>query len=447
MKNQMFSIMKLIIRESSIGFYKNIFFTIVILSFFGCKKSIEVPDPQLAGFSPARALVGDTVTIAGNNFNIDTTKTSVKFGDKAAKIVKVTSSELKVVVPKDATKGKINVTTNTKTITSVDDFIVLSIYVAGYEVSSNGKSQAKYWKNGVPVIVSDLSSYNETNSIAVSGNDVYVGGIEQIYGQTTIFNGKYWKNGVNTNFISLSNNYLDVVAMAVVGNDIYFATNEFENQKYIPKYWKNGISSALSDGSISEYVTSMAVVGTDVYAAGREDAIYAVQLQKAKYWKNGKAFVLTGGSTNEDATAINVVDKDIYVAGYETKNNGNRVAKYWKNGIPTNVVTTSTYSDARSVAVSSGNIYMAGSEIREGRYAATYWKNGIGVELATDEKEGTAEATSIAVEGNNIVVAGNIKVYRNSTDIYLAKYWRNGKVVNLSDGTNRAYATSVVIAP
>lgn len=66
-----------------------------------------------------------------------------------------------------------------------------NVYVAGYE-----NKVAKYWKNGVSVVVSD--SVNNTNALAnciiVAGNDIYLGGYES---ETTTPNiiAKYWKNG------------------------------------------------------------------------------------------------------------------------------------------------------------------------------------------------------------------------------------------------------------
>lgn len=61
------------------------------------------------------------------------------------------------------------------------------IYVAGFE---NGL--VKYWKNGVPTVLSKTEEYPETYRMAVDGDDVYVAGWGEQNGDSGI---RYWKNG------------------------------------------------------------------------------------------------------------------------------------------------------------------------------------------------------------------------------------------------------------
>ena len=86
------------------------------------------------------------------------------------------------------------------------------------------------------------------------------------------------------------------------------------------------------------------------------------------------------------------------------------------------------------------NVYVSGSEGQDTVLVAKYWKNGQAIALS----DGTNDAwvASIAVAGSNVYVAGTVK---NGT-FYEAKYWKNGQAIALTNGTRNSFAFSIVVA-
>ena len=70
---------------------------------------------------------------------------------------------------------------------------ITHVYTAGFEENDAGQEIAKYWKDGQPTVLGAGTDGSYATSIAVSGSDVYVAGIE---GNGTNDVAKYWKNGV-----------------------------------------------------------------------------------------------------------------------------------------------------------------------------------------------------------------------------------------------------------
>jgi hypothetical protein len=109
------------------------------------------------------------------------------------------------------------------------------VYVAGYEAVPNSNSVAKYWKNGVPVTLSDGSTGTSLTGICVSGTDVYSCGAVYTPGSASS-SAIYWKNGNMVNLKGPNTTFSRASGITVFENDAYVSGNE---DSY-PKYWKNG---------------------------------------------------------------------------------------------------------------------------------------------------------------------------------------------------------------
>jgi len=323
----------------------------------------------------------------------------------------------------------------------------VDVYVAGYE-----DGEAKYWKNGNPVTLGT----GEASSIFVSGNDVFVCG-------SANGDGTYWKNG---NPVNLGDGF--PTSIAVSGNDVYVCGSVTDVVTGVHAcYWKNGNIIYLPDNtrsgdwadiypisSISSHANSIFISGADIYIAGGEEIarmispypnlghVYSIS---AVYWKNGNEIYLIkggyGGSLADDAYSIFVTGQDVYACGALS-------GQYWKNGSP--VILGGT---AKSICVSGGDVYVAGSQ-PDGqpfqtyfgtryREVAKYWKNGNSVNVSDGTKN--AYATSIAVSGNDVYVAGYEEQTAGSWD-FIAKYWKNGNPVILGNVSKYSEASCIFLA-
>jgi hypothetical protein len=326
--------------------------------------------------------------------------------------------------------------------------VVPDVYVAGFELNSSGVKVAKVWKNGVETVLSDGSHGAYASSVAVSGNDVYVAGVEY-NGKVDV--AKVWKNGSPT---SLTDGTLEASAkqITVSGTDVYVAGGQFgfdakSNLINVAGYWKNGIFTALvtagSHGENGAQITSIVVQGSDVYVAGTQSRMTmtgpstAVVMPVAMYWKNGLPVVLTDGLHYAQVSSIALAGTDVYVAGGNcvTLDPDCQNATCWKNGVQT-VLSTAQPSVASGIAVSGTNVYESGNQSVTGGILAEYWTNG---KPATLYQSPVAASNGIVALGSDVYVVG--------AQLGGACYWKNGVLHSVTGGqyTSTGYGIAVVM--
>ncbi|HEY2350839.1 MAG TPA: hypothetical protein VGH64_17585, partial [Puia sp.] len=93
-------------------------------------------------------------------------------------------------------------------------------------------------------------------------------------------------------------------SVLVSGNDVYIAGMQVSAPAYVKTaaYWKNGNVVLLPASVAPSFAKSSFVTGNDVYLAGYEDIAY--QMSYAVYWKDGVETKLTDGSHSAAANSI-----------------------------------------------------------------------------------------------------------------------------------------------
>ena len=83
------------------------------------------------------------------------------------------------------------------------------------------------------------------------------------------------------------------------------------------------------------------------------------------------------------------------------------------------------------------DVYVAGVEYNSAVSVAKYWKNGQAISLT--------DGTNLPMQIPLPLWAAMYMWQGMKATEYVAKYWKNGQAISLTDGTNDAYASSIAV--
>lgn len=323
---------------------------------------------------------------------------------------------------------------------------VADVYMAGYTYGASNLGHntqiALYWKNGVPIPLTDPTGYAEARSIVVLGNDVYVAGQNRVdteFGLRT--RAVYWKNGEEH---ILPGDYDYVTSMKIFGNDVYITAGYVHNQGKVTNelvYFKNGVLQHLqrplqgTSVSITGISNSLFVSNGSVHVVGASNQYNIHANYMGLYWKDG-VFPSSWGTNTYGhygwANDIYVEGNDVHIVGSGRANvNGSlqgQIGNYWKNGTIQYLFSDGLTSSAAltGIAGRGTDIHIVGYAGRRSQYVPMsgqpkYWRNGAEFEL---ESGGLDRKTN------------NIQLLRDHVYICgAAGYWKDLKYQSISGGT------------
>lgn len=129
----------------------------------------------------------------------------------------------------------------------------------------------------------------------------------------------------------------------------------------------------------------------------------------------------------------------VYIAGYERVNNI-RYPRLWKNGMMSPLGENNKEGIANQVYIDGADVYVVGAERNAaGIYVAKYWKNGNEVNLTNGSQNSIAYCIK---KVNNLIVVGGYSMYNGVTS---ATIWQNGIQRRIDNSNNISYVNSIEI--
>ncbi len=303
------------------------------------------------------------------------------------------------------------------------------IYLAGYDATNSSANAAIIWKNGVRTKLTNGNFSAQAYAVYVSGNDVYAAGYEN---DGTGALPKVWKNGVGTILSNVYESY--AYNVAVSGNDVYVAGEINGPPSLTATVWKNGTPMTLNTGTLGSFAMGLFISGSDVYASGNMFTSNSEYLPAI--WKNGT--VSYPSAVKGVVQSVFVNNNDVYATGYELVGSA-RIGKIWKNGVAAALVNNSNQSFGNQIIAYNGDVYVAFTEYVNSVAVAKYSKNGT-VTALTDGTR-SAGAGGIAVVGNDVYVIGS----ESNGTRNVPKVWKNGVATALTDGNSFAGVSGIFI--
>ena len=298
-------------------------------------------------------------------------------------------------------------------------------------------------------------------ALAVSGNDLYVGGDFTMVNGVSVsrivkWDGRSWSalgSGVNGSVWSIAVDGSNVY----IGGDFTSAGGVSANRiaKWDGSKWSalgNGVSGC-KEAFCSPTVSALAVDGGVVYAGGRFATADGIPASGIAKW-NGHTWSALGDGVHTGiydgiVKALAVRGKDVYVGGQFVTAGGvpaHNIAKWtgesWfslAGGVRGNM------EEVLALAVSGNNLYAGGTFNTAGGVSATNIAKWNGKEWSPVDVLSREGVRSIVVAGNNIYVGGGLFTLPNGDATEGIVHWNGKSWSSLgSNFVNSAYAGPIM---
>jgi hypothetical protein len=339
------------------------------------------------------------------------------------------------------------------------------VYAGGYFTIAGG-SAANYiakWDGstwtalGSGMVGTDSVTLTGVFALAVSGSDLYAGGVFTSAGGNSATNIAKWNGSTWTALGSGMNQFSSVEALAVSGSDVYaggyFTTAGGSAANYIAK-WNGSSWTALGSG-INYGVLALAVSGSDLYAGGVFTSAGGSTANYIAKW-NGSAWSAPGSGmgglfgtvgTNPYVSALAVSGSDVYAGGVFASAGGNaanNIAKW--NGSSWSALGSGMRGplganpSVSALAVSGSDLYAGGSFTRAGGSTANNiakWNGSSWSALGSgmDGPRGTTYVSALAVSGSGLYAGGIFATAGGNAATNIAK-WNGSSWSALGSGMN-----------
>jgi hypothetical protein len=328
------------------------------------------------------------------------------------------------------------------------------------EVPSNSLSNVPgtvpddfYWDSqfGLPGVSGTV------NALAISGNDVYVGGSFTMAGSGSMssiakWNGSSWSAlGSGVGGVS----YPAVNAVAVSGNDVYvggdFTTAGGVSVSKIAKWNMLANTWTALDNGVDGSVYAIAISGSDVYVGGSFTTAGGVSANNIAKW-NGNSWSALGGGVDGSVLEVAINGSNIYVGGSFVTAGGvsaNRIAKWngstWAAlGSGVSGCSPLCTQSVDAIAIDGkGDVYVGGGFAEASGVSAksiAKWNNATNTWSPVGDgiSGGYGVVSAIIIVGNDVYVGGEFGTAGSVSANQIAK-WNGSTWSALGDGVWGGY--------
>jgi hypothetical protein len=375
------------------------------------------PTPSITGAVFAIAISGNDVYVGGSFTNA--------VGNNANDYITRWTGTAFVPLGSKTT-GPIDGTVNAIAVVGTDVYVGGSFNNAGNVPGANNIAR---WNsaNSTWNLVGAANAINgPVNAIAVSGNDLYVGGFfSNAGGQFGANNIARW-NIPGTGWLSVGSSFAingPVYAIAITGTDVYvggFFSNAggVSNANNIARWDGTSWSAVGPTPSITGTVYAIAITGTNVFVGGFfSNAGGVSNANNIARW-NGTSWNAVGPTPSINGTvfAIAITGTDVYVGGTFTNAGNvpgaNRIARWNIASSNWNLVgaANAINNTVRAITISGNDVYVGGNFLNAGGASAadylTKWNGTTWTALLSGTAGVYGPVFAIAVPSSNEVYIG-----------------------------------------